>query len=401
MSALKNRDISLYLNSEKQSLRRFLTLYIFLVLALISLLSVSYYKSQEKLMFSNQRTVLSGYATEQVKRLKILHHYFPTRYKYPRDRRFKSAIYDIERVLIFSTLDNNHVNMDKVIYRAGNKIHFVKTLDDYYLGAMYLILEIDEDRAWFRDTIWNIIALGTIMLIVLAIFGLFFVRLFLKPMKNSIELLDNFIKDTTHELNTPISAILANVEMMDKSIMSEKNIKKLARINIAAKTVSHLYQDLTYLVLGHQRISKDEWIDLKKLILNRVDYFHILSKSKKISFQLDLEDSKLLIDPVKIARMIDNLISNAIKYNKRNGTIQIVLRDEYVLISDTGIGINSDKVNSIFDRYSRFTNSAGGFGIGLNIVKSIADEYNLKITVSSVLGEGTTFRVEFPKGNKK
>ncbi len=401
MSALKNRDISLYLNSEKQSLRRFLTLYIFLVLALISLLSVSYYKSQEKLMFSNQRTVLSGYATEQVKRLKILHHYFPTRYKYPRDRRFKSAIYDIERVLIFSTLDNNHVNMDKVIYRAGNKIHFVKTLDDYYLGAMYLILEIDEDRAWFRDTIWNIIALGTIMLIVLAIFGLFFVRLFLKPMKNSIELLDNFIKDTTHELNTPISAILANVEMMDKSIMSEKNIKKLARINIAAKTVSHLYQDLTYLVLGHQRISKDEWIDLKKLILNRVDYFYILSKSKKISFQLDLEDSKLLIDPVKIARMIDNLISNAIKYNKRNGTIQIVLRDEYVLISDTGIGINSDKVNSIFDRYSRFTNSAGGFGIGLNIVKSIADEYNLKITVSSVLGEGTTFRVEFPKGNKK
>ncbi|HHD80005.1 MAG TPA: HAMP domain-containing histidine kinase [Campylobacterales bacterium] len=189
--------------------------------------------------------------------------------------------------------------------------------------------------------------------------------------------------------------------MMDKSIMSEKNIKKLARINIAAKTVSHLYQDLTYLVLGHQRISKDEWIDLKKLILNRVDYFHILSKSKKISFQLDLEDSKLLIDPVKIARMIDNLISNAIKYNKRNGTIQIVLRDEYVLISDTGIGINSDKVNYIFDRYSRFTNSAGGFGIGLNIVKSIADEYNLKITVSSVLGEGTTFRVEFPKGNKK
>ncbi len=52
-----------------------------------------------------------------------------------------------------------------------------------------------------RDTILHILALGTVMLIVLAIFGLFFVKLFLKPMKNSIELLDNFIKDTTHELN--------------------------------------------------------------------------------------------------------------------------------------------------------------------------------------------------------
>ncbi len=348
-------------------------------------------------MFSNQRTVLSGYATEQVKRLKILHHYFPARDKYPRDSRFNSAIYDIERVLIFSTLENNKVDLDKVIYRAGDKIHFIKYLDDYYLGAMYLIIEIDEDRSWYRDTILHILALGTIMLIVLAIFGLFFVKLFLKPMKNSIELLDNFIKDTTHELNTPISAILANIEMMDTSIMSKKNIKKLSRINIAAKTVSHLYQDLTYLVLGHQRISKDEIVDLKALFLDRVDYFYILANSKKISFDLDLEDASLLIDPVKIARMIDNLISNAIKYNKRNGTIKIVLRKNYFVVSDTGIGIKSDKISSVFDRYSRFNNSVGGFGIGLNIVKSIADEYGFEITVTSKLGEGTTFRVDFSK----
>jgi len=400
LSVSKNRDINLLLRSEKQSLRRFLALYIFLVLALISLLSISYYKSQEKLMFSNQRTVLSGYATEQVKRLKLLHHYFPTRYKYPRDKRFKSAIYDIERVLIFSTLDNNYTDLDKVIYRAGDKIHFTKYLDDYYLGAMYLVIEIDEDRGWYRSTILNIIALGTIMLIVLAIFGLFFVRLFLKPMKNSIELLDNFIKDTTHELNTPLSAILANVEMMDKSTMSKKNIKKLARINIAAKTVSHLYQDLTYLVLGHQRISKDEWIELKKLILDRVDYFSILADSKKISFNLDLEKKNLFIDPIKIARMVDNLISNAIKYNKRGGEIKIVLREEYLLVSDTGIGIKKDKLNAVFDRYSRFTNSVGGFGIGLNIVKSIADSYHLNIIVNSTFGEGTEFRVEFPKEKK-
>jgi len=391
----KNRDISLLRNNEKQSLRRFLSLYIFLVLALISLLSIFYYQSQEKLMFSNQRTVLSGYATEQVKKLKILHHYFPTRYKYPRDERFNSAIYDIERVLIFSTLENRNINLDKSIYRTGNKIHFIKYLDDYYLGAMYLIIEIDEDRSWHKETILHIIGIGTVLLIILAIFGLFFVRLFLKPMKNSIELLDNFIKDTTHELNTPISAILANIEMMDKSVMAKKNIKKLSRINIAAKTVSHLYQDLTYLVLGHQRSSNDENIDLKELILNRVDYFYILAQSKKISFELDLEDASLFIDPIKIARVIDNLISNAIKYNKRNGTIKIVLRKNYFLISDTGIGIKSDKIKAVFDRYSRFNHSVGGFGIGLNIVKSIADEYNLKIEVTSIVEEGTTFKVVF------
>ncbi len=314
MSQSRNRDISLLLKNEKQSLRRFLYLYIFLVLAIITLLSIFYYQSQEKLMFSNQRTVLSGYATEQVKRLKILHHYFPTKNRYPRDERFKSAIYDIEQNLIFSTLKNNSVNLYKSIYRTGDKIHFIKYLDDYYLGAMYLVIEIDEDRSWHKETILYIIALGTVVLSILAIFGLFFVRLFLRPMKNSIQLLDNFIKDTTHELNTPISAILANIEMIDKSLMDNKNLKKISRIEIAAKTVSLIYQDLTYLILGHQKNRRDEWIDIRRLILDRVEYFKTLAESKKVQFELELEEYKLFVDVIKITRVVDNLISNAIKY---------------------------------------------------------------------------------------
>ena len=399
MSALKSRDISLLRRNENRSLLRFLSLYISLVVILVSMLSIFYYKSQENLMFSNQRTQLSIYANEQVKKLKMLHHYFPRKYEYPRDERFNSAIYDIEQVLIFSLLDSNKINFRKEIYRSGNKIHFLKYLDDYYLGAMYLFIEIDEDREWYRDTIMHIMIFGTIGIIILGIFGVFFVRLFLKPMKDSIELLDRFIKDTTHELNTPISAILANVEMMEREKMSKRNIKKLDRINIAAKTVSHLYQDLTFLALGSNRASNDEWIELKTLIEDRVEYFTLLAYSKRIKFELDLEESRLFIDSAKIARVVDNLISNAIKYNRRHGKIKIKLREEYFIVEDTGIGIKSDKVNAIFDRYSRFSRSEGGFGIGLNIVKSIAQEYSLDITVRSRVEEGTKIKVNFPKGN--
>ncbi|NEW60580.1 sensor histidine kinase, partial [Sulfurovum sp. bin170] len=110
MSVSKNRDISLLRRNEKLSLYRFLTLYIFLVIVLVSLLSSFYYKSQEDLMFSNERTKLSTYANEQVKHLKILHHYFPTKTEYPRDDRYNSATYDIERVAIFSTLDNSNID---------------------------------------------------------------------------------------------------------------------------------------------------------------------------------------------------------------------------------------------------------------------------------------------------
>jgi len=398
LSVSKNKATNLLRSSEKSSLRRFLALYFILVVMILSLLGTFYYQSKEKLMHSNQRTTLSNYAHEQIQQLRRLHRDFPKKTTYPRNSEFRSAIYDIERSKIFSTLKNQVLNFDKEIYRKNNTIQFMTYLDDYYLGAKYLFIEIDEDKEWHNKVIMEILSLGTIILIVFAIFGIFFVNLFLRPMKNSIMLLDDFIKDTTHELNTPISAILANVEMMDLDVMEEKNKKKLARINIAAKTVSHLYQDLTYLTLDHNRKSNDEWIDLKRLIEDRVEYFAILAGSKKVSFDLDLNYSTIFIDGVKIARVIDNLISNAIKYNKRGGKISLTLRKDCFIIKDSGIGIESEKVNDIFERYTRFNSSEGGFGIGLNIVKSIIEEYSLKISVSSVLKEGTTIRIDFLKG---
>jgi two-component system OmpR family sensor kinase len=359
-----------------------------------------HYKSQEELMFSNQRTLLSNYANEQYKSIKVFHkERYPQNVIYPRNFKFRSAIHDLSGEKIFSLMKHKPRHFGRDIYRVKETIHFLKPLDDnYYLGAKYLFIEVDEDFSWKDDAIKDIMVYGTLTLLVLAIFGFFFVGIFLRPMRDSITLLDDFIKDTTHELNTPISAILANIEMMDTSAMGEKNERKLARINIAAKTVSHLYQDLTYLTLSHNRKSKDEWIDLKQLISDRVEYFAILAGSKKITFTLDLKDSALFIDSVKIARVLDNLISNAIKYNKRNGNITIVLRKTYLSVEDTGIGIEAKEVNDIFERYTRFNSSEGGFGIGLNIVRSIINEYQLKIDVESVLNKGTTIRVDFLKG---
>jgi len=152
------------------------------------------------------------------------------------------------------------------------------------------------------------------------------------------------------------------------------------------------------LTISHNRESKDEWVDLKGLIQDRVEYFAILAGSKKITFNLDLKESALFIDSVKIARVVDNLISNAIKYNRRNGKITITLRKDYLCVEDTGIGIESEKVNEIFERYTRFNASEGGFGIGLNIVRGIIDEYALQIDVESVLGKGTRIRIDFLKG---
>ncbi|MEA3492191.1 MAG: HAMP domain-containing sensor histidine kinase [Campylobacterota bacterium] len=389
MLVLKNRDTNSLLRSEKKSLLRFLTLYLLLVTLLLTLLSLFYYQSQEKLMFSNQRTLLSTYAYEQIKRLKTLHHYFDERRTYPRDHRFKSAIYDMEEVEIFSLIDNAYIRFDEEIYQHGEKIYYVKILDNYYLGAKYLIIEVEDSHQWYRETLKTIIIYSFGAFIILFMFSLLLAKLFLKPMRDSIVLLDRFIKDTTHELNTPLSTILANIEMMDRSVMVEKNRKKLDRITIAAKTVSVLYEDLTYLTLEHERENDDELLDLKKIIEERIEYFKALSKSKQINMSYRLKGEQFLMDRKKFIRIIDNLISNAIKYNRRGGFIKIALSSGVLEIEDSGIGIDEEKIPFIFDRYMRFNSSEGGFGVGLSIVKKIVDEYNMNIEVDSKLGIGT------------
>ncbi len=370
-------------------------LYGMMIASIVFLISLFYYQSQEKLMFSNKRATLSTYAYEHIKRLKSLHHFFPEQVIYPRDTRYKSAIYDIEKQKIFSELNSTNIQFDNEIYHTGNKMHYMKSLDEYYLGAKYLFLEVPYDETWKVEAWKNIATFGTSLSLFFMIIGLFLAKLFVRPMKESIELLDMFIKDTTHELNTPLSSILANIEMIDKDGISDENKRKINRIEIAAKTVSVLYNDLTYLTLENDTHQKYEEIDLKLLLLDRIEYFHSLASSKMITVELDLNSVSFYGNRHKLIRVVDNLISNAIKYNRRKGIIRITLKEKQLNIYDSGTGILEHEIEVMFERYKRFNSSEGGFGIGLSIVKKILDEYDAIIEVTSKKGEWTMVEIKW------
>lgn len=393
MKVSKNKDTNSLLQSEKKSLYRFLMLYGLMIASIVFLISLFYYQSQEKLMFSNKRATLSTYAYEHIKRLKSLHHFFPEQVIYPRDTRYKSAIYDIEKQKIFSELNSTSIQFDNEIYHTGDKMHYMKSLDEYYLGAKYLFLEVPYDETWKVEAWKNIATFGTSLSLFFMIIGLFLAKLFVRPMKESIELLDMFIKDTTHELNTPLSSILANIEMIDKDGISDENKRKINRIEIAAKTVSVLYNDLTYLTLENDTHQKYEEIDLKLLLLDRIEYFHSLASSKMISVEVDLTSVIFHGNRHKLIRVIDNLISNSIKYNRHNGVIRITLKDKKLNIYDSGTGMQEHEIEVMFERYKRFNSSEGGFGIGLSIVKKILDEYDAIIEVTSKKGEWTMVEI--------
>jgi two-component system OmpR family sensor kinase len=127
-----------------------------------------------------------------------------------------------------------------------------------------------------------------------------------------------------------------------------------------------------------------------------VEYFKIISAQKRINCNLFVKDDiYLMIDKTKITRVIDNLISNAIKYNKRGGSIYLNIDKKGLHVKDTGIGIDKQKLKLIFNRYIRASENEGGFGIGLHIVAKIAKYYGFKIEVDSSPDKGTTISILF------
>jgi two-component system OmpR family sensor kinase len=378
-----------------------LTLYILLVALLLGSIGYLYYQSQTKLAFSAYRIKLMEYATDQTRRLRFVHEHFPTTTLYPRDDRFESAIWDLEYQKIFSTLKRPDVRFEEEIYSTGDRIHFVKILDNFYLGAKYLVIEVPADTLWQHEA-WKTMALyGGVGFGVLAILGWFLARLFVRPMQQSILLLDQFIRDTTHELNTPLSAILANIEAMDPATLDAANAKRLKRIDIAARTVSTLYEDLKFVTLESDRPSEDRTIDMAELLRKRLDYFSVLLGSKKIVLTSDIRPATLYADARLIERVVDNLLSNAIKYNRRGGTIHVQVDAGVLRIRDSGIGIDPAVLPMIFERYARFDTSEGGFGIGLSIVKRICDHYGITIHTQSTPGQGTTMTLKWRSTEKE
>ncbi|RUM72526.1 MAG: hypothetical protein DSZ10_04820 [Sulfurovum sp.] len=126
-----------------------------------------------------------------------------------------------------------------------------------------------------------------------------------------------------------------------------------------------------------------------------VAYYRPLAEVKRIDFALSLSPCSYPIPEAQAILLFGNLIGNAIKYSSPNSTITIDLHHSVLRIKDEGIGIAPEKQQEIFEKFRRGTEYSGGFGVGLSIVKHICMEYGIGITLDSVSGDGTEFRLSF------
>lgn len=219
-----------------------------------------------------------------------------------------------------------------------------------------------------------------------------------------------FISNASHELKTPITSIRGFAELMlvDDDAVNEKSKKYLNIIYNESVKMKNTIDELLYLSnLQYQHNNEDnyELINFKDVIDDIVDEYRSLADEQNISFILDIDDSSIYQPSKLINHLVKNLIENAIKYNKTDGTVKVrVYSNKHQIImevEDTGIGIDEKNLNKIFDRFYRVDSShnknTGGTGLGLNIVKQICAALNAKIDVSSKVDIGTIFKVTFNK----
>ncbi len=134
---------------------------------------------------------------------------------------------------------------------------------------------------------------------------------------------------------------------------------------------------------------------VRYLLEKSVEYYSGLAEIKRIEFKVSLESTLFAIPEAQVTLLFGNLIGNAIKYSSPKSNISIILHDSIFSIEDEGIGIELNQQKEIFEKFKRGTEYSGGFGVGLNIVKSICDEYAIQIELNSIPQEGTVFTLQF------
>ena len=361
---------------------------------ILALLGANYYENEKEKMLSEHQ--LSMQLVNETYYPNMVYYFIDSADVLPENLAYRTGVFDANKQVLASYLEDEHIDFKKFIALDGDYVHMVVRVGNNDAGVKYLVYETEDNRLWWEAMLKDMLMYGSFLFIFITVVGIILIRLFLRPMRQSIELLDNFIKDTTHELNTPVSVIVANMEGIKRDHLDERDRKRITRVDIAARTISNIYNDLTYLVLHHSVPVNDEQIDLGKFVCERVDYFKITMEQKKIAFERVIEPGVMMImDRNKLGRLVDNLLSNAIKYNKREGEIKVEVKSNMLCISDTGIGIPKDKIDTIFQRYQRANDTVGGFGIGLNIVAMIANEYDLSLHIESVLDQGTKITLKW------
>jgi len=228
-------------------------------------------------------------------------------------------------------------------------------------------------------------------------------------LETSFQQIQQFSSDVAHELKTPLTVLKGEIEVaLRKERSPDEYREMLADLFDAANELGKMVEDLLLLArIDARRVPvASEEVALDELTLETYESLLVLANQKQIAINLrKIESVTISGDAGLLKRVLSNLIVNAITYTPEGGAIELAVeaapQRAIVTIFDSGIGIPADALPYIFDRFYRVDQSrsheTGGAGLGLAIVKQIIIAHHGVINVESVVGKGTTFRIELPR----
>jgi len=227
----------------------------------------------------------------------------------------------------------------------------------------------------------------------------------IERLENSFNQIKKFTSDVSHELRTPLTILQGELEIAlrkqkspeEYEIVLVSALEEVARLTNVVETLL----DLSRAESGQIKMNMTVG-NLSKLVQSIVEDAEILAETKNIRIKYNIDENVLLpFDGARMHQAVLNIIDNAIKYTPRNGSIYIELakkaKTAEIIIRDTGIGIEKEELEHIFDRMYRIdkarSKNISGIGLGLSIVKWIIEGHKGKIIVDSIVNKGTTFRI--------
>jgi len=278
-------------------------------------------------------------------------------------------------------------------------------------GSYYIFLSTQIEKDLLVQLMGTCIAVGFAALLLVLILSFYVAERALIPIRKSWEEQKNFIADASHELRSPLTVILTNIELVmgngSETVDSQK--RWLSSVKDESLRMSKMVNDMLQLARAdaNQEVMEKKSFELSKILTNAFDSLEPVAKGKNLIYEISVgADGLILGDQRYINQLITILLDNAIKYTEPGGRVKLLLEatpEEYhITVKDSGIGIPSDQVKKVFERFYRVdkarSRAEDGTGLGLAIADWIVNAHHGSIRVDSILGEGSSFIVVLPKG---
>lgn len=305
----------------------------------------------------------------------------------------------ITGVEFFDKIRNHHSEPVRILITGYTDIK--AAIDSINRGEVFRFI----DKPWDHDYVKNAIENA---------YDIYRTRKELRERNSQLEKayneLDKFIYSASHDLRAPLMSVLgiARLAKLDTNFTRENIDNYLDLIEQSVKKLDTFIINIIDYYKNSRSGTEISAVDFKQLVDEIKDSFHFIPGNEEVRYEIQIEqEGPFYSDPVKLRIILNNLIGNALKYQKKDNPekfIKITIKSNAaagtIAIEDNGIGIGETDLENVFKMFFRGTSQNSGSGIGLYVVNEAVHKLNGRINVTSVQNGGTTFSIEIPASEK-